>query len=76
MSTIIELGESIASFEDSLSQIEQGLNIKLGILSNQRADLYKLIDAQYQTSITEIETMLKAIKRLRGIDEDQVTLGR
>lgn len=66
MSTILELGESVAAFEDALSQIEQSLQIKLGILSNQRTDLYKLIDVQYQTSITEIEIMIKAVKRLRG----------
>ena len=76
MATIIELGENIAAFEDTLNEIENSLNIKLSILSNQRADLYKLVDAQYQTSITEIETMIKAVKRLRGVDEDQVTLGR
>lgn len=66
MSTIQEFGENLAAFEDKVTQIENGLRAYLIVLSNQRADLIKLIDANYQASITEIELMIKAVKQLRG----------
>jgi hypothetical protein len=68
--TIAELGENLAAFEDKTALIEQGLQDQLGILSNQRADLLKMVDAHYQTSISNIELLISAVRMLRGVSSD------